>query len=382
MKVDFDNINKVIKDFEEQIAEVDFKASLENLDLEEKLQKLQEELEKLGGAAILAQKALELANLKEEYSRLMKEANALASPLPEPEPDWIPRGGGPGSQRKAIDEANKRRRMLDEIEENRRANEEARIAIQKRIEDLQKDYNDTLSRTSSLQSQIKQTQEEIQRKEEQLVKLNWKFFDELSKLDNDFSRLKETFSFGYKDGMFQDLSKYNKYMEDLFEIQKYHNRLGMVFSQTLGDQPDLTALERSKKYLTEIFSLTKEKFKYEIDLLVAQREAIINNLKEMANIVKEAAGFRSSAQASVEANSMEALELASRRFEGLRGSELSPMIEQQKQVKEIENQVLMKQIQAVGVLEKINSQLHNVVTKIGIGSGASASAITPVDPFG
>jgi hypothetical protein len=114
---------------------------------------------------------------------------------------------------------------------------------------------------------------------------------------------------------------------------------------------------------------------------MAQRDAMINNLKAMANIVKEAAGFRSSAQASVEANSMEALELASRRLEGLRSSELSPMIEQQRQVKEIENQILMKQHQAVGVLNKINTQLYDVVKKIGTGSGASAEAINPVNPL-
>lgn len=379
LKVDFDNINKVLKDFEEQIREVDFKASLENLGLEEKLQKLQAELERLGGAAILAQKALELANLKEEYEKLMKEANALASPLPEPQANWAPTGfAGPGAgyNLRPIEENAKRRRMLEDLENQRRANEEARIAIQKRIETLQKEYNDTLSKTSELQSQIKQTQEEIQRKAEQLVQLNWKFFDELDKLNTVFSRLKETFSFGYKDGIFQDLSKENKYFEDAYRIFDLKRQLNQ-----LGDATDVTSLERSKKYLTEIFSLTRDRFKYEIDQLLAQRDAMISNLKAMANIVQEAAGFRTSAQASVEANSMEALELASRRFEGLRGSELSPMIEQQKQVKEIERQVLMQQHQAVGVLKQINGQLQSVVNKIAVGSGASADAINPVDPL-
>lgn len=151
---------------------------------------MQAELEKLGGAAILAKKALELANLKDEYNRLMKEANALASPLPEQKADWVPTGGMIGASRRAYNEANERRRMQEELDEKRKANEEARIQIQQRIEALQKEYNDTLSQTSSLQSQIKQTQEEIQRKQEQLVKLNWKFFDELDKLNTVFSRLK------------------------------------------------------------------------------------------------------------------------------------------------------------------------------------------------
>jgi uncharacterized coiled-coil DUF342 family protein len=378
LKVDFDNINKVLKDFEEQIRQVDFKASLENLGLEEKLQALQAELERLGGAAILAQKALELANLKEEYEKLMKEANALAAPLPEQKIDWTPSGHAPfaGPNLKAIEENAKRIKMLEDLENQRRANEEARIQIQQRIEALQKEYNDTLSKTSELQSQIKQTQEEIQRKQEQLVQLNWKFFDELDKLNDVFSRLKETFSFGYKDGIFQDLSKDNKYFEDAYRIFDLNRHLNQLRGAT-----DVTSLERSKKYLTEIFSLTKDRFKYEIDQLLAQRDAMISNLKAMANIVQEAAGFRTSAQASVEANSMEALELASRRFEGLRGSELSPMIEQQKQVKEIENQVLMKQHQAVGVLKQINGQLQSVVNKIAIGSGASAEAINPVNPL-
>ena len=261
-----------------------------------------------------------------------------------------------------MDEANKRRQMQEELDKKRKANEEARIKIQQRIEALQKEYNDTLSKTSSLQSQIKQTQEEIKRKQEQLAQLNWKFFNELSKIADRTRRVAESFGMGYKNGKFQDLSNDIKYQKD-------KDRIGILsgYLNKIGDSTNLNALESAKTYLTEIFTLTKDRFKYEIDQLMMQRDAMINNLKAMADIVKQAAGFRSSAQSSVEANSMEALELTSRRLERLRTSELSPMIEQQKQVKEIEKQVLAKQNQAVQVLERINANIYNVVNKIGTG---------------
>lgn len=292
----------------------------------------------------------------------MKEANSLAAPLPEQKGTWIPSGGGPGGRGRALDEANKRRQMQEELDKKRKANEEARIKIQQRIEALQKEYNDTLSKTSSLQSQIKQTQEEMKRKQEQVLQLNWKFFSELSKIANGTRRIKESFAMGYKDDKFQDLSNDIKYKND-------KDRIGILNSylKKIGKSTDLSALESAKTYLTEIFSLTKDRFKYEIDQLMMQRDAMINNLKAMADIVKQAAGFRSSAQSSIEANSMEALELTSRRLERLRTSELSPMIEQQKQVKEIEKQVLAKQNQAVQVLERINANIYNVVNKIGTG---------------
>lgn len=235
---------------------------------------------------------------------------------------------------------------------------------------------ETQQKLNNLTRELWNSEDKLAEKTKELTSLNWKFFDELDKLNSVFYRLRETFSFGYKDGKFQDLSKDYKYQEDAFRIGDLTRYLNQ-----LGGATDLTSLERSKKYLTEIFSLTRDRFKYEVDQLMAQRDAMINNLKAMANIVKEASGFRSSAQASVEANSMEALQLASRRLEGLRGSELSPMIEQQRQVKEIERQVLMKQNQAVTVLEKINNQLYSVVNKIGTGSGASGEAINAVNPL-
>lgn len=253
------------------------------------------------------------------------------------------------------------KRGMVEIPEGK-TNDEVRVETQQKLNNLTKE--------------LWNSEDKLAEKTKQLASLNWKFFDELDKLNDVWDRLKETFSYGYKKGKFQDLSKDYKYQQDA-------NRIGDLnrYLRQLGGATDLNSLERSKKYLTEIFSLTRDRFKYEVDQLMAQRDAMINNLKAMANIVKQAAGFRSSAQASVEANSMEALELTSRRLEGLRSSELSPMIEQQKQVKEIERQVLVKQNQAVTVLEKINNQLYGVVNKIGTGSGASREVINAVNPL-
>lgn len=244
------------------------------------------------------------------------------------------------------------------------------------LKKLQEEFKQLADTYKQHQQSLADVQDKIKQKQKELIEINWKFFDELDKLNDVFDRLKESFSMGYKNGKFQDLSKDYKYQNDAFRLGDLNRHLNK-----LGGETDVTSLERSKKYLTEIFNLTKDRFRYEVDQLLAQRTAMINNLKAMSDIVKQAAGFRSSAQASVEASSMDALRLTSRRMEGLSGRELSPMVEQQKQVKEIERQVLVKQNQAVTTLEKINNQLYNVVNKIGTGSGANAQAINAVNPL-
>lgn len=242
------------------------------------------------------------------------------------------------------------------------------IPTGKTIDEVRAETQEKLNRmTRDLWS----SEDKLAEKRKQLLDLNWKFFNELSKITDSTRRLSESFGMGYKNGKFQDLSKDIKYQNDA-------TRIGVLtgYLDKLGKSTDVRSLESAKGYLTDIFTLTKDRFKYEIDQLMLQRDAMINNLKAMADIVKQAAGFRSSAQTSVEANSMEALELTSRRLESLRGSELSPMIEQQKQVKEIEKQVLMKQNQAVQVLEKINANIYNVVNKIGTGQRSQYSSNT------
>lgn len=305
---------------------------------------------------------------KQLFEQLFKEATA-------PLTDNSTMEGLKKEQMKAIKDLNDVKRKMQEMQKQFTLN--ANITNEKdrkaNLEKLKTEFQQLGEAYKQHQQTLADVQDKIKQKQQELVDLNWKYFDELDKLQDEFLRLREGFSYGYKDGKFKDNSKEIKYNEDIGRIGELYHDL-----KKLGNATDVTSLERARKYQTEIFRLTKEKYKYEVDELLNQRQTMLENLKAMNDVVKDATRYRSTAQSAIEANSMEALQLTSRRMDGLNKSELSPIVEQQKQVKDIERQVLAKQNQAVTTLEKINNQIYKVVQKIGTSSGADIKAINPL----
>jgi hypothetical protein len=99
----------------------------------------------------------------------------------------------------------------------------------------------------------------------------------------------------------------------------------------------------------------------------------------MNDFIRQAISFRSSAQKTVEANSIEALQLQYRKQEKLTRQELNPVIEQQKIVQQIEQQMLTQQKTTVSSLGKITDQLISITNKIGTSKGATnLDIITPI----
>lgn len=220
------------------------------------------------------------------------------------------------------------------------------------------------------------TEDAILQKRKTLIDLNNQFAKSLDQIKLQMDKVYEDFNYGYKNGKFGNYSEDQKDINRSYRIAELKKRIS-----ALSNKQDLESLKSQRGLLEELFKLTHEKTKYELDSLWKQRETALSNLKVMNDLVKQATGLKQSAQSTVEANSMEALRLQSRRYESMSKSELTPLIEQQIQIKDIERQTLTKQNQAVSTLEKINNQMYKVVQKIGTGSGASADVINAVNPL-
>lgn len=220
------------------------------------------------------------------------------------------------------------------------------------------------------------TEDALLQKRKSLIDLNKQFAKSLDQINLQMDKVYEDFNYGYKNGKFGNYSEDQKDINRDARMSDLKRRLSEI-----SNKNDIESLRSQQSIQEELFKLTQEKAKYELDSLWKQRESAISNLKVMNDLVKQASGLKQTAQSTVEANSMQALALQSRRYESMSKSELTPLIEQQKQVKDIEKQVLVKQNQAVSTLEKINNQIYKVVQKIGTGSGASGEVINAVNPL-
>lgn len=228
---------------------------------------------------------------------------------------------------------------------------------------------------NSLYRQKIQIDNELIRKQDELNKLNKDFSKQLTQLASKYYDTLESFSYGYKNGKFGNYSedtKKNNLNEDIKEIEK---RLKDLLANSVYS-PDL---QTQAQLLEQLFDKRKELGQLQLNQLNKQREAAINNFKAMQEIVKQAAGFRSSSQSAVEANSMEAMRLQTRQRERLTRQELNPVIEQQKVVQQIEQQMLAQQKTTVTSLSKITDQLIAITGKIGTSKGATnLEVVTPI----
>lgn len=220
------------------------------------------------------------------------------------------------------------------------------------------------------------TEDAILQKRKSLIDLNKQFAKSLDQINLQMDKVHEDFNYGYKNGKFGNYSEDQKDINRDARMSDLKRRLSEI-----SNKNDIESLRSQQSIQEELFKLTKEKAKYELDSLWKQRESAISNLKVMNDLVKQASGLKQTAQSTVEADSMESLRLQSRRYESMSKSELTPLIEQQKQIKDIEKLTLTKQNQAVTTLEKINNQIYKVVQKIGTGSGASGDVINAVNPL-
>jgi hypothetical protein len=339
---DFKKLNNNIKDLEKKIKEVNFEKQLSTLPLQKRLIALNNQLK---NTKPLYSFSIKIKELKKQLEENIDVSNNLFS----------------------ITDEKKRKTALA-------AAEEQRAKIEAEIGRVSQEYNEVLNKRTSLEQQIKSTEDEIAKRREKTIQLNIEYAKSLDKLKVQFNSALKDFAYGFKDGQFGNFTEDKAQLERINRIQELQNRLKLFENVN-----NLQSYKLQEETSQEIFKLTQEKAKYELDALWKQREAAIQNVKIMSDIIKEASAFRQTSQTAVEASSIQAIALQSRKMDSFTGKELAPIINEQKQVKEINRQILDKQGKAVSALDKVNQSLIKVAQKIGGASGATnVQAINPL----
>lgn len=251
----------------------------------------------------------------------------------------------------------------------------------KEIEARNKEIADAL--TAKQKELIDKTKErysiedKIAAKQKEITEIYKAFISSLDALKDKFNKVRETLNYGYKDGKFTDNARDIKREINLEKVAEARYRL-----LELSGKKDLDSVKEQKTLQEKIFDLELERGKLVLDEMNKEREAAINNLKAMSNIVKESVKYRQTTQAGIETSSMEAIRLLSQR-QDKQNLDLSPMVEQQKQIKDIEARMLIIQKQSFDSLGKIKLEIGKLIETIKNKSlsGGGGSSVIPVNPI-
>ncbi len=221
--------------------------------------------------------------------------------------------------------------------------------------EAQSKYNQLLREKVSLDDRIASKQKEINNVAKQYAK---DIADTVKRMNTAL----QSFSFGRKDGIFQNLAEQAK------QTALYNRSLVIQEKlRKLSRSEDLDSLKDRKELTSELFDVTKESLTYQMDALNKQRLAAIENLKAMQALVNESMKLKSTLQTGVDANSQDAVRLQSRQLD-LSAKNLAPLVEQQGKIKDIEEQMLQKQSSSETILRKVGQDLTSILKKIAEGS--------------
>jgi hypothetical protein len=230
--------------------------------------------------------------------------------------------------------------------------------------DKQMDYTkDLIELENKLANQLrekKSLEDRLASQQEKLNKLNREFSKALYNVSTQYLKLNEVFNYGYKNNKFGNWTTDAQRQNIRDEQAGIRSKLSRLANKT-----DLESLKTRQSLTQRYFELIKQEGQLKLAALQEQRQATIDTLMGMKSLIGEAIKFRETAQSAVAADSTEALRLQSRTKTDINQNALTPVIEQQKQVKDIESKMLSQQNKSLNSLLKISNSLSQIARKIG-----------------
>lgn len=238
------------------------------------------------------------------------------------------------------------------------------------VETVKQKIKDTLSAlTDNYNAQI-EVVDKLTAKNNELVQSMIAYVNKVDQIRKKYRGVFETFNYGYRNG------KFGNYTDE----QRYNNmNLRSMELQRRLQSGNFRNLEQQENMTKELFDLTKQMYQYQLQSMMKQREAAIQNLKGMNELIKQAYTFKSTAQSAISADSTEAIVLQSRQRDTIDKKEFGPIIEQQKQIKEIERKMLQRQTTGTNILNSIGQQLLKIANRMP-GNTSTGPGIIVVAP--
>ena len=237
-------------------------------------------------------------------------------------------------------------------------------------ESLINDKRDAQEKLLNLTKQLYDTEDKISDLRKKQIEIDKEYIKSMEEIRKKISGVSESFNYGYKNGKFGNYTEDAKYQNTLNSLDKFSN---MYFLSDVIKDTTEEGLNTAKEKLNEFFDLIKSKNEYELNALNKQREAAISTFEKTKEILNSISGYRVTAQTAISANTTEAIKLQSRRFESM--TENRQLIQEQKQIKEIELKMLEKQKESKTTLEKIGNKLSEITNKIGKAQGANINIV-------
>ena len=182
--------------------------------------------------------------------------------------------------------------------------------------------------------------------------------------------------------MFDEITNdYNETMKILKEVRTgFIHDLVTADAEFLKQNPEVLA--RVKKYAEmeeKNYLKTREDYGLRIEKLAAQREKLIAQQNALTELTRQASEYRQSSVDAVEARSMEAYRLQSRELSSSQ-SFIAPMVEQQKEIKKVDDQIMKLQAEAKKELEKITDNLKLINQRLTLAEGGRIDRIEFIEP--
>lgn len=237
---------------------------------------------------------------------------------------------------------------------------------------------DKRSAYKELKSSYYQLSDSIESKTKELMAINLEYADSLRKLTSEYSNIISEFSYKMVDGKFKNNSEEAQSLNRLNQLKELKN---LVFlSRGIIQYRDNVEYQQ---YIVgkqeEYMNLLVEQKKFELEALSEQRNAAIENLKTMNAMVKSSIKLRQTSLQGISSDSMESIKLQSRQLDKPEKSELTPIIENQKAVKDIESKMLQVQNKAVSEITEANNLLISMNKNIGkLKGNTSLDVLSPI----
>lgn len=239
------------------------------------------------------------------------------------------------------------------------------------LENKRNEYKDLLS-------SYYQLSDSIISKTKDLMLMNLEYGDSLRKLTNEYNNIISEFSYKVIDGKLKDNTEEAQALNRLNQLKELKN-LVYISRDLVQYQQNVEYQQYILSKQEEYMSLLVEQKKFEMEALSEQRDAAIENLKTMNALVKSSIKLRQTSLQGISSDSIEAIKLQSRQLDKPEKSELTPIIENQKAVKDIESKMLQVQNKAVTEITEANNLLITMNKNIGKLKGSTSfDVLSPI----
>lgn len=154
-----------------------------------------------------------------------------------------------------------------------------------------------------LQNKLNEVDSMIESQQGRLKQMIQRFVNAMKEIHNKLNEIQIEFSFGYKKGKFGKFSDevsamINENLEN--SLRKALGRFKSWYDPREINRQSTGNLQQQQKLLNRLYNTARDNYKYQLSALWKQRQAAVENLNSMNQLIKQAYSFKETAQSGVQ----------------------------------------------------------------------------------